>query len=222
MTATSQPFPASDHDVAWVAEMAGRVGRQHGAGDPGQARRRGAGDHRHAGRGSRPRRGCSRGRQDLPGPGPRRLDRRQLAPHPVHARPAPLRRHRRHRVPPARRALRVPSRTGVRQRRARRRDQPGLAQNPVGPSRGHGRAAGHRRRPPPRRAPTVPGPGHPEPDRDGRYLPAARSPAGPVPGAADHGLPRQQHGGGHPGRRRLGAGPGDPAAGGERRPTCSA
>ena len=42
--------------------------------------------------------------------------------------------------------LRVPARPRVRQHRAGRRDQPGLAQDPVGPARGDGRGPGHRRR----------------------------------------------------------------------------
>ena len=42
--------------------------------------------------------------------------------------------------------LRVPARRGVRQHRARRRDQPRLAQDAVGPARVHGGAPGHRRR----------------------------------------------------------------------------
>ena len=44
---------------------------------------------------------------------------------------------------PQRRPLRVPPRPGVRPDRARRRDQPGLAEDPVGPARGHGRGPGH-------------------------------------------------------------------------------
>ena len=41
-------------------------------------------------------------------------------------------------------------RPALRQHRARRRDQPGLAEDPVGPARGDGGAAGHRRRHAPR------------------------------------------------------------------------
>ena len=68
--------------------------------------------------------------------------------HPVHARPAADRRHRPLDLQPARARLRVPRRAGVRERRARRRDQPRDAEDPVGAARGDGRAAGDGRRRP--------------------------------------------------------------------------
>ena len=74
------------------------------------------------------------------------LDRRHLPPHPVHPRPPPLRRHGRVGVEPGQRRLRVPARRGVRQRRARRRDQPRVTEDAIGAARGDGRAAGHGRR----------------------------------------------------------------------------
>ena len=74
------------------------------------------------------------------------LDRRHVAPHPVHARPAALRRHRRVGLGPRPQRLRVPARRRVRQRRARRRDQPRVAEDAVGAARGDGGAPGHRRR----------------------------------------------------------------------------
>ena len=65
---------------------------------------------------------------------------------PVHRRPA-ARRHRRHqRLQPARGALRVPARPDLRQRRARRRGQPRLAEDAVRPARVHAGAPRHRRR----------------------------------------------------------------------------
>ena len=51
--------------------------------------------------------------------------------------------------------VRLPPRPGVHQRAALRRDQPGHAQDPVGPARGHGRTPGLDRR---RRSTTCPGP----------------------------------------------------------------
>ncbi len=103
----------------------------------------------HARRRPRPHRGRPRRGQDQPGQGPGRLHRRHLRPHPVHARPAALRRRGRERLRPPVVHLRLPARPGVRQRGPGRRDQPGLAQDPVGPARGHGRGPGHRGRAPP-------------------------------------------------------------------------
>ena len=66
--------------------------------------------------------------------------------HPVHARPPADRRHRAVRVRPAGARVRVPPRAGLRERPARRRDQPRDAEDAVGAARGDGRAPGDRRR----------------------------------------------------------------------------
>ena len=76
----------------------------------------------------------------------RQRRRRVVLPHPVHARPAADRRHRPVRLQPARPRLRVPPRPDVRERPARRRDQPRDAEDAVGPARGDGGAAGDDRR----------------------------------------------------------------------------
>src|SRR3712207_7918760 len=57
------------------------------------------------------------------------------------------------------------SRGRVRQRRGGRRDQPRVAEDPVGTAGVHGGAAGHRRRGHLRAGPAVHGGGHPEPAR---------------------------------------------------------
>ena len=77
----------------------------------------------------------------------------------------------------------------LRQRRARRRDQPRHAEDPVRAAGGDGGAAGHGRRGAARGAAAVPGGGHAEPDRAGGHLPAARGAARPVPDAGRVGYP---------------------------------
>ena len=163
--------------------------RQHRAGHPGQARGHRAGAALPGLRGPPADRGRARRRQDEPGQGAGHVDRLQLRPGPVHPRPAALRRGRAHRVEPGRQHVRVPARPGVRQHRAGRRDQPGLAQDPVGAARGDGRGAGHRRR---RHLPAdaaVHGHRHAEPDRARGHLPAARVAARPLPHAGLGRLP---------------------------------
>ena len=92
-------------------------------------------------------RGRARRRQDHVRQGAGPLDRLLGAAHPVHARPAAQRRHRRRAsTTPSDARLRVQARPGVRQHRRRRRDQPRLAQDPVRAARVHGGAPGHRRR----------------------------------------------------------------------------
>ncbi len=85
-------------------------------------------------------------RQDGAGTGAGAVDRRRAGARPVHRRPAAGRPRRHERLRPARRPLRVPAGTGVRERRARRRDQPCLAEDAVRPARVHAGAAGDRRR----------------------------------------------------------------------------
>ena len=92
-------------------------------------------------RGAPAHRGRPRRRQDVDGEGDRPVHRRDLEPDPVHARPAAVRRHRGVGVEPGRQRVRVPPRRRVRQRRPRRRDQPGVAQDAVRAARGDGGAA---------------------------------------------------------------------------------
>ena len=76
--------------------------------------------------------------------------------------------------------LRVSARARLLADRARRRDQPSHAQDPVGPARSHARALGDRRRPHPHAQGAVLRDGDPEPDRAGRNLSASRGAARPV------------------------------------------
>ena len=87
-------------------------------------------------------------------------------------------------------AVRVPPRADLRDHRARRRDQPGLAEDPVGAARGDGGGPGHGRRHAAPGRPAVHGHRHPEPDRAGRHLPAAGGAARPVPDEDQPRLPR--------------------------------
>ena len=66
----------------------------------------------------------------------------------------PDRPRRRQRAPAGDRDVRVPARPAVRQHRARRRDQPRLAEDAVGAARGDGGAPGHARRAAPTTCPT--------------------------------------------------------------------
>ena len=87
--------------------------------------------------------------------------------------------------------VRVPARRRVRQHRARRRDQPRVAEDAVGAARGDGGAPGHRRRR--TRYPlaaAVHGDRDPEPDRARGHLSPARGAARPLPHADRDGLPR--------------------------------
>ncbi len=129
--------------------------------------------------------------EDVPGVGKTTLGTRgrgeragAVAAHPVHARPAAVRRHRRDDLQSGDARVRVPSGAGVRQHRHRRRDQPRVAEDAVGTARGDGGAIRHRGRGPARGAAAVPRGGDPEPDRDGRHVPVARGAARPVPDEA--------------------------------------
>ena len=80
--------------------------------------------------------------------------------------------------------LPAPSSTGRAHRgadRTGRRDQPGDAQDPVRPARGHGGAAGHGGRQDRRAAGALPRARHPEPDRVRGHLPPAGGPTRPLP-----------------------------------------
>ena len=104
-------------------------------------------------------------RQDEPGQGDRRVDRRHLEACPVHTRPPAHRHHRRHGVRPERWLVLVPRGTGLHERADRRRDQPREPEDPVGVARGDGGTTGHRRRREPPGPPPVPRDRHPEPAR---------------------------------------------------------
>ena len=108
------------------------------------------------------------------------VDGARVLAHPVHARPAADGRHRALGLQPARSRLRVPARTGVRERPPRRRDQPRDAEDAVGAARGDGGAAGHDRRRHARAARAVPRPRDREPDRAGGHVPASRGAARPL------------------------------------------
>ena len=135
---------------------------------------------------------------------------------PVHARPAADRRHRALDLQPEDARLRVPPGAGLRQRPARRRDQPRDAEDAVGPARGDGRAAGHGRRRDAAAARPVLRDRDREPDRAGGHLPAARGAARPLRRADDARLSRRRGGGG--GRARAAPRPSarQARAGGER------
>ena len=162
---------------------------QHRAGHRGQDRHGPARPRRPARRGPPAHRGRTRRRQDQARQGAGPLDRLLGAAHPVHPGPAAQRRHRGQRLQPGDARLRVQAGRGLRQPGGRRRDQPGLAEDPVRAAGVHGGAAGHRRRHHLRAAGAVHGDRHPEPDRDGGHLPAARGAAGPVHRPDRDGLP---------------------------------
>ena len=77
----------------------------------------------------------------------------------------------------------------LRQRRARRRDQPRVAEDAVGPARVHAGAPRHRRRALARARDAVHGLRDPEPGRVRGHLPAARGPGRPLHGPALARLP---------------------------------
>ena len=211
---TSEPCRA-----AISAPTLGRRERHHrGCGETGQAgarTRRALGrafPRQHRDRRSRQARGDqarARG-ADLPGPRPARgrpghgedragardrADRRggsRLA-HPVHARPSAHGRDGAVDLRPEGTRLRVPARPDLRERRARRRDQPRDAEDAVGAARGDGRAAGDGRRGHADAPRPVPRARDAEPDRARGDVPA--------PGGAARPLPAQD-GARLPGRRR--------------------
>ena len=190
---------------------------QHRAGHRGQDRHRPARPGRPARRGPPADRGRARRRQDQAGQGARPVHRLLGPAHPVHPRPAAQRRHRGQRLQPGDPRLRVQAGRGLRQPGGRRRDQPGLAEDPVGAAGVHGGAAGHRRRRHLRAADAVHGHRHPEPDRDGGHLPAARGAARPVHRPHRDGLPGRRRRAGHARRARRRRPAARPAPGLRRR-----
>ena len=103
------------------------------------------------------------------------------------------------------RDVRVPAGPAVRERRARRRDQPGDAEDAVGAARGDGRAPGHGRRRHAAASRPVPADRDREPDRVRGHVPAARGAARPLLPARDARLPGR--GGGAADRPRAAARP---------------
>ena len=129
-----------------LVATARQVGDGHRVGHRRQGRSGQAGADRPARRGAPAHRGRARRGQDHARQGAGPVHRLLGAAHPVHPRPAAERHHRGQRLQPGTARVRVQAGAGVRQHRGRRRDQPGLAQDPVRAARVHGRAAGHRRR----------------------------------------------------------------------------
>ena len=124
-------------------------------------------------------------RQDGAREGARAVARADVPPRPVHARPPPGRRDGRQRLRPAERRVPLPGRPGVRQRPARRRDQPGVAEDAVGAARGDAGDAGDGRRHDARPRAAVPRDRDPEPRRVRGDVPAARGAARPLRRADD-------------------------------------
>ncbi len=131
---------APDVERSTASRATSRKRRARAGGDAAALRalprRRGAPDHR-----GLPGRGEDDARE-----GARALARPRLLASAVHARPAALRRDRRQRLQPARRTSSSSARAGVRERPARRRDQPRLAEDAVGAARGDAGEPGDDRR----------------------------------------------------------------------------
>ena len=143
--------PGLEPSTGTDARRAGRApvpgpGRQRRAGHPGQARSGAPRPRLPARLRPPPDRGRPRRRQDVARQGDRPVDRRHLAPGPVHPRPPPVRRHRRLGVEPAHRGVRVPARrvfANVVLADEINRASPKTA---VGAARGDGGTPGDRRR----------------------------------------------------------------------------
>ena len=127
----------------------------------------------------------------------RSLELRVLAA-PVHARPAAGGRDRRQRLRPGSGRVPLPARPGVRERAARRRDQPRVAEDAVRAARGDAGdpGDGRRRRRYAARA-AVPRHRDPEPGRVRGDVPAARGAARPLRGADGDRLPAARRRGAH-------------------------
>ena len=145
--------------------------------------------------------------EDVPGVGKTtlaralaRVDRRHVPSHPVHQRPAARPTSSACRSRPEAGAVRVPARAGLREPRARRRDQPHDAAHAERAAGGDERGPGLGRRPdlPARRA--VPGDRDAEPRGALRHLPAARVADGSLPAAHPHRLPGARRRAAHPAR----------------------
>ena len=120
----------------------------------------------------------------------------QYPAHPVHARPAALRRDRHLHLRPQDERLRPAQGADLLPGAARRRGQPRPGQDAVGPARGDAGEPGHDRGHDAAAAAAVHGAGDAEPGRAGRRLPAARGAARPLPAARRDGLPRPRARGG--------------------------
>ena len=138
-----------------------------------------------------------------------------LAP-PVHARPAPVRRHRRQRLQPALERVRVPAWPDLREPPPRRRDQPRPTEDAGGAPRVHAGEPGDDRRRQLRARPPVHGHGDAEPDRVRGHVPAARGAARPLHDADRHRLPAAGAGGAHARRADERPAARGPRAGDER------
>ena len=177
---------------------------------PGRRQRR-ARDRRQAPRGPAgarrapvPRPPADRGRpgdrQDRPRQGDRPQPRLLVPADPVHAGPAAVGRHRPLDLQPEDPGVRVPAGPDHDPGRPRRRDQPGDAEDPVGPARVHGGAPGDDRRHHPPDARPVPRHRHPEPDRVRGHVRPARGAARPLHAPPAAGLPAADRGDRHPRR----------------------
>ena len=156
---------------------------------------------------------CSKARPAWPRRLPPRPWRRilggTLRPPAVHARPRARRPRGHPHLPPVAGGVRHRARPGVRQRRARRRDQPGAGEGAVRAARGDGRAPRVDRRRHLRGARAVPRARDAEPHRERRRVPAARGAARPVPHEGPRRLPerREEAADRAPHERRPAAGP---------------
>jgi hypothetical protein len=167
----------------WPCARRGRKGRRR------QARRARTAAAGTACRRTRPDRGLPGAREDPDGALVRADADPRLLPHPVHARPDALRRHRLVGLQPARGRLRVPARPHLHEPPARRRDQPRPAEDAGCAARGDAGAAGDvRGRDSPARA-ALPRARDAEPARVRGHLSASRGATRPVPAADVGGLP---------------------------------
>ena len=140
----------------------------------------------------------------------------------VHARPAADGRDRRQRLQPAHERVRVQARPRVRERAARGRDQPRVAEDAVRAARGDAGDAGHDRRSDVSARAAVLRGRDPEPDRVRGHVSAARGAARPLHGAAVARLSALRRGGADARRADDGAAARPPRSGGRPRRPASA